>query len=84
MDRADLERNLEKAGWKVDTGFAGHMIVGHDDRASILVHSGVGEAADPVFELYHDLKEVTYWVREIPTPDRALELLEQYGGPPED
>ncbi len=84
MNRADIERHLEEAGWKVDGGFDTHMIIGHDDRASIMVHRGTGDADDPAFELYHDQMEVTYWIREIPTPDRALELLEEHGSPPED
>ncbi len=84
MNRADIERSLEEAGWKVDGGFDTHMIIGHDDRASIMVHRGAADADDPAFELYHDQMEVTYWIREIPTPDRALELLEEHGELPED
>ena len=37
-----------------------------------------------MFELSDGERELTYWVREIPTPQQAAELLEEHGGPPEE
>ena len=42
---------------------------------------GIGS---PVFELYDVQTNLSYWVREIPTPQKAAELLGEYGGPPEE
>jgi len=42
------------------------------------------EADDPVFELLDYVRNVTYCVREIPTPGQAGELLQEHGGPPEE
>jgi hypothetical protein len=39
---------------------------------------------DPVYELCDGEREITYWVREIPTPQHAAMLLEEHGGPPEE
>ena len=37
---------------------------------------------NPVFELSDELKDLTYWVTEIPTPQQATVLLEEHGGHP--
>jgi hypothetical protein len=39
---------------------------------------------DAVFELWDEESNLSYWVRQIPTPWRAKELLEEHGGPPEE
>jgi hypothetical protein len=39
---------------------------------------------DPVHELCDGEREITYWVREVPTPQHAAMLLEEHGGPPEE
>jgi hypothetical protein len=75
---------MEDAGWRLDGSFAEHMVVGYDDRASILAYRWAWELDDPVFELCDNLGEVTYWVREIPTSQQAVELLEEHGGPSEE
>jgi hypothetical protein len=41
-------------------------------------------SADPAFELCDGERGLTYWVREIPTPRQATELLEEHGGLPEE
>ena len=51
---------------------------------SILAYPWSWEADDPVFELSHETKNTTYWVREIPLPRQAVELVEENGGPPEE
>ena len=84
MSRERIERIIEEAGWKLDAGFIDQLIVGHDSVVSILVYPWAWEHDDPAFEISHELKNTTYWVREIPSPQRAVELIEEHGGPPEE
>ncbi len=84
MSRQEIERAMEEAGWRLDSGFAEHLIIGYDDHASILVPHWVWGMDNPVFEPFNEQKDITYWVHEIPTPRRAAELLEEHGGPPEE
>ncbi len=84
MSRERIERAMEQAGWKLDAGFDDKLVVGHDSVVSILAYPWAWEAEDPVFEISHETKNTTYWVREIPVPRRAVELVEENGGPPEE
>lgn len=84
MSRNEIEQAMEEAGWKLDGGFVDHLIVGHDDKVSILTYPWAWEINDPAFEISHEVKDTTYWVREIPTPRRAVELIGENGGPPEE
>ncbi len=87
MTREEIEQAFVDAGWQLDNGFAEHLVIGRDnDRLSILAHSWTWQTDDPFFELcdHEGEEDVTYWVREIPTPQRAGELLREYGGPPEE
>ena len=84
MDREAIERAIQEAGWKLDAGFLDALVVGHASVVSILVYPWAWEDDDPAFEISHEFKNTTYWVREIPTPQRAVELIEENGGPPEE
>lgn len=84
MSREAIERAMEEAGWKVDAGFVDHLVVGHDSIVSLLAYPWAWEADDPAFEISHEEKDTTYWVREVPTPPRAIQLIEENGGPPEE
>lgn len=84
MSQEKIERAMEDAGWRVDSGFAAHLIVGYDGHLSILAPRWVWELDEPVFELYDEQKDVTYWAHQIPTSGQAGELLEEHGGPPEE
>ena len=83
MSREGIERAMEEAGWKLDAGFVDHLVVGHDSVVSILAYPWAWEADDPAFEISHEENNTTYWVREIPTPSRAVELIEENGAPAE-
>jgi hypothetical protein len=39
--------------------------------------------AKPLFEIIDHVRNLTYWVNEIPTPQHAQELLHEHGEPPE-
>ena len=43
--------------------------------------TGCRNSGEPVFELSDEATGLTYWVREIPTPDKAQELINEYGQP---
>jgi hypothetical protein len=81
MTRDEIEQALEAAGWKVDEGFSTHLIVGNNHTLSLLAHQWVWGTEDPVFELSDEQTDLTYWVREIPHPKRAAELIKEHGGP---
>ena len=59
------------------------MIVGFANNLSILAHEWVWGFDDPVFELYDGERNLTYWVRVIPTPRQAVVLLREHDGLPE-
>ena len=84
MDRENVERIMEEAGWKLDAGFRDRLVIGHDSVVSLLAYPRVWEDDDPTFEISHEEKDITYWVREIPTPQQAIKLIEENGGPPEE
>jgi hypothetical protein len=81
----EIEQGFASAGWEIDDGFSGHLVIGSSgDNLSILFYREMRRADDPVFEILDHVRNVTYWVREIPTPRQAGELLEEHGGPPEE
>ena len=81
MNREEIERAMEEAGWKVDAGFVDGLVVGHDSVVSILAYPWAWEGDDPAFEIFHEVNDTTYWVRSIPVPRRAIELVEESGRP---
>lgn len=84
MSREEIERAMEEAGWKLDAGFIDHLVVGHDTVVSILAYPWAWETDEPAFEISHEEKYTTYWVREVPIPQDAIRLIEENGGPPEE
>ena len=50
----------------------------------VLVHRSTWETDEPAYELYDADKRLSYWVHEIPTPERATKLLEEHGETPEE
>jgi hypothetical protein len=81
MTRDEIEQAMEAASWDVDEGFSSHLLVGNNSIVSILAHKWVWGSDDPVFELSNEETGLTYWVREIPTPQQAQELIEEHVRP---
>ena len=81
MTREEIEQALEAAGWRVDEGFSAHLLVGNNHTISVLAHKWVWGIDDPVFEISDEQTDLTYWVREIPLPPQAKELIKEHGGP---
>jgi hypothetical protein len=81
----ELQQSFANAGWDLDGSFEDHLVIGYSgDGISILAHKEAWDTDDPVFELLDHERMLTYWVKEIPSPQQAQELLEEYGQPPEE
>ena len=83
MNREELEQSLARAGWNLDGSFSGYLLIGYTDDLSVLVPEEAYDNDDPIFEIIEHERNATYWVREIPTPQQAQQLLEEYGELPE-
>ena len=81
MTPEEIEQPMEEAGWQIDVGFSAYLLVGNNSTLSILAHRWVWDSEHPVFELSDEATDLTYWVREIPTPDEAQELIKEHGRP---
>jgi hypothetical protein len=78
----EIENRFVHAGWHLDGGFAGYLVIGYDqDGISILARQEAWRAdeEDPVFELIDHESDLAYGVWEIPTPEEARELLREHG-----
>ena len=80
MLREAVEQELERAGWAVDHGFWGHLIIGSAENLSILAPCKDGQIVGaPEYELYDALRNVVCRVKAVPLPLRAQTLLEEHG-----
>jgi hypothetical protein len=41
ISREEIEQSFLEAGWELDGGFSGHLVVGEDSELSILAHRQV-------------------------------------------
>ena len=83
----EMAQKLRSAGWNIDDSFAGYLVIGYSGyHLSILPYDrGVEENEnDHLFEILDHMRNITYWVREIPTPQQASQLLREHGKPPEE
>ena len=84
MNQEELEQRLSRAGWNLDGSFSGYLLIGYTDDLSLLVPEEAYQTNDPIFEIIEHERNATYWVREIPTPQQAQQLLEEHGELPEE
>lgn len=83
MHRQQIEQSFTNAGWDIDGSFADYLIIGRSgDSVSILAHKETWDAEEPFFELIDHEQMLSYWVRQIPSPKQAQQLLEEHGQPP--
>jgi len=54
------------------------------DGISLLAHKECWEMDDPLFEILDHEGMSTYWVREVPTPEQAQELLQEHARQPQE
>ena len=78
-DKNMIDRELADAGWEPDGTFSDHLAIGESGDLCVLVHRSTWETEVPTYELYDAGQHVSYWVHEIPTPERAAALLEEHG-----
>jgi hypothetical protein len=71
VQREAIEQELEKAGWELDYGFSGHLLIGGAGDLSILVPWRDGHAVAPQYELYDAHRNLACRVGMIPDPLRA-------------
>ena len=80
VDTEAIEQSFASAGWEIDGGFSEYLIIGYNgDGLSILAYREGWETEDPVFELIDHKRNLTYEIQEIPTPQQAAQLLQEYG-----
>jgi hypothetical protein len=84
MTREEIEQAIQDAGWRIDDGFPEYLVIGSDGDRSMLAHREAWGTDHPTFELWDEREDVSYWVREIPTPRQAEELLQEHGAPPKE
>ena len=82
MNQEEIDQGFSKAGWELDGSFYKHLIIGYTDNLSILAYRQAWETEeDHEFQLCDHENNLSCWVREIPTPQRAAQLLRNYGEP---
>jgi hypothetical protein len=80
MNRKRDRVGLDRRWLGLDGGFSGYLTIDENGHQAILTHQWVWGTQDPVFELSSRPRDLTYWDREIPTPQQqAGELLEERG-----
>ena len=88
MDPQEIKQRFASAGWELDAGFSGYLVIGcsRDNTLSIVAHpEKVFETAeDPLFEIIDHVHYLNHWVREIPIPSQAAQMLREHGEPPEE
>jgi len=82
----EREQSMASAGWAIDDSFSGHLLIGEDSSndVSIVAYLDGWHGDDPLFELLDHERDVTYWVEDVPTPQQAAEMLQEYGESPEE
>ena len=82
----EIKQRFARAGWYIDYSFSGHLVIGcSGDTLSIVAHPEIFETAeDPLFEIFDHEQYATYWVREIPTPQQAAQMVREHVKPPEE
>ena len=81
MNQEEVEQGFASAGWELDGSFYKHLIIGYLEDLSIIAYRQTWETEDPKFQLCDHENDLSYWVREIPTPRLAAELLIEDGEP---
>jgi hypothetical protein len=83
MDKGTLDEQLARAGWDADGSFSEHLAIGNAGDLCIIIPWSMARTDDLLYELYDVERDISYWVREVPTPTEAAQLLREYGKPPE-
>ncbi len=85
MAREEIELAFVVAGWEVARCSSPHLVVANAGGLPLSIRAYgpfIDGSDEPVFELVDRLLELTYWVREVPTPRVAMSLIREHGGHP--
>ncbi len=82
MTQEEIEQGFAEAGWELDGSFYEHLTIGYTEELSILAYPQASEESGNLeFQLCDHENNLSCWVREIVTPERAAQLLLEYGQP---
>ena len=81
MNEAEIQQGFSRAGWELDGSFYVHLTIGYTEDLSILAYPQDGEAEEQRFQLCDYENDLSCWVREIVSPERAARLLQEHGQP---
>lgn len=85
MRREEIEQRFTNAGWELDGSFRDHLVIGFSgDSISLLAHKEWWGVDNPLLEILDHEEMTNYWVREMPTPEQAQELLQEHGRQPQE
>ncbi len=82
MTQEEIEQGFAEAGWELDGSFYEHLTIGYTEELSILAYPQASEESGNLeFQLCDHENNLSCWVKEIVTPERAAQLLQEYGEP---
>ena len=82
MTQEEIKQGFTDAGWELDGSFYEHLTIGYTEELSILAYPQASEESGNLeFQLCDHENNLSCWVREIVTPERAAQLLQEYGEP---
>jgi hypothetical protein len=82
VTQEEIEQGFAEAGWELDGSFYEHLTIGYTEELSILAYPQASEESGNLeFQLCDHENNLSCWVREIVTPERAAQLLQEYGEP---
>lgn len=83
-----IRQSFEAAGWETEGPIGEEeaerlalAVRGESGRYAIVAHRSVIVLENPTFELVDTESKTVIWVHEVPAPQRAAELLAEYGVP---
>jgi hypothetical protein len=81
MNEAEIQQGFSRAGWELDGSFYDHLTIAYTEDLSILAYPKAWVTGEQRFQLCDHENGLTCWVREIVSPERAAQLLQEHGQP---
>jgi len=82
VTQEEIEQGFAEAGWELDGSFYEHLTIGYTEELSILTYPQAWEESGNLeFQLCDHENNLSCWVKEIVTPERAAQLLLECGEP---
>ena len=85
LAREEIELAFVAAGWEIAGRSSPHLVAANAGGVPVSIRAygpSITGSDEPLFELIDRLLELTYWVREVPTPRAASALIREHGGAP--